>query len=94
MLPAGLRSVPALHRFLHDLPLFFRSSIYAWSSAPAAFYRGGPRFYLGRPSSFRAEDYNYNLRLNRLRDDHDEKLRAKTCDNAPDADANSSNIVK
>jgi hypothetical protein len=36
--PTRLRDVPALDTFLHDLPLLFRGSIYAWFSAHGASY--------------------------------------------------------
>src|ERR1700676_5540242 len=34
--PTRLRNVPALEAFLHDLPLLFRGSIYAWFPAHVA----------------------------------------------------------
>src|SRR5260370_12231685 len=36
MTPTRLRDVPALDPFLHDLPLLFRGSIYAWFPAHVA----------------------------------------------------------
>jgi hypothetical protein len=42
MSPARLQDIAALDAFLHDLPLLFESSIYAWSSALAASCFGGP----------------------------------------------------
>ena len=36
--PTRLRDVPALDSFLHDLPLLFRGSIYAWFPAHGASY--------------------------------------------------------
>src|ERR1700691_2650107 len=40
--PTRLRDVPALDAFLHDLPLLFRGSIYAWFPAHLASCLGGP----------------------------------------------------
>src|SRR5258708_38874938 len=40
--PTRLRDVPALDAFLHDLPLLFRGSIYAWFPAHVASCFGGP----------------------------------------------------
>ena len=40
--PTCLRDVPALDTFLHDLPLLFRGSIYAWFPARVASCFGGP----------------------------------------------------
>src|SRR5437899_10621948 len=40
--PTRLRDVPALDTFLHDLPLLFRGSIYAWFPAHVPSCFGGP----------------------------------------------------
>jgi hypothetical protein len=52
--PTGLRDIPTLDAFLHDLPLLFGSSTYAW------FLPMLPRFCLTEVSSFSGEHYRHN----------------------------------